>query len=151
MAKYYQGLFKPRNPEKYKGDPTNIVYRSSWELRLMSHFDMHPDVIWWSSEERIIPYRSPVDNRIHRYFPDFLVHMNTKDGKTKTTLIEVKPKAQTMPPKQKEGRNQKKKYISEVMTWGVNQQKWKAAEEYCKDREWQFMVMTEDHIFGAKK
>lgn len=148
MAKYNQGFFKPKHPEKYRGDPTNIVYRSGWELRLMSHFDLHPDVIWWSSEERIIPYRSPVDNRVHRYFPDFLIHTRTKDGKTRTTLIEVKPKNQTVPPKPQSGRNSKKRYLQEVMTWGVNQQKWKAAEEYCKDRGWSFMVMTEDHIFG---
>jgi hypothetical protein len=147
MPKYNQGIFKPINPQKYKGDPTNIVYRSGWECRLMSHFDLHPDVIWWSSEEKIIPYRSPIDNKIHRYFPDFLVHMKTSSGKLETVLVEVKPKAQTIPPTR--SKNQRK-YLSEVMTWGVNEAKWRAAEEYCKDRGYKFMIMTEDHIFGAK-
>lgn len=147
VPKYNQGFFKPKNPDKYRGDPTNIVYRSGWELRLMSHFDLHSDVIWWSSEERIIPYRSPVDNRVHRYFPDFLIHVKTMEGKYETVLIEVKPKAQTQPPKRTE---KSKRYLNEVMTWGVNEAKWKAAEEYCKDRGWKFQVFTEDHIYGTK-
>ena len=146
MAKYYQGIFKPRNPKKYKGDYTNIVYRSSWELRLMSYFDMHQDVIWWSSEERIIPYVSPVDGKVHRYFPDFLICVKKKDEKQQTIMIEVKPLTQTKEPVKRDKIN--KKYIQEVFTWGVNQSKWKAAEEYCKDRGWQFKVMTEREIFG---
>lgn len=146
MPKYNQGFFKPKNPDKYKGDHTNIVYRSGWELRLMSYFDLHSDVIWWSSEERIIPYLSPVDGRVHRYFPDFLICAKTKDGKQQTIMIEVKPAAQTKEPIKKDKIN--KKYIQEVFTWGVNQSKWKAAEEYCKDRGWQFKIMTEKEIFG---
>lgn len=144
--KYYQGFFKPKNPSKYRGDPTNIVYRSGWELRLMSHFDMHPDVIWWSSEELIIPYRSPVDNRIHRYFPDFLIHTRLRDGSTRTTLIEVKPAKQTKEPTPRSRIN--KKYINEVYTWGVNKAKWEQAQEYCADRGWHFQIMTEKEIFG---
>ncbi len=153
MAKYKQGIFKPRNPQKYKGDPTNICYRSAWELRLMSEFDSRSDVIWWSSEERIIAYRSPVDNKIHRYFPDFLVQIKTRDGKLETVLIEVKPKAQTVEPRQPQVNNtrQNKKFLNEVMTWGVNKAKWQAAEEYCKDRGYKFLIMTEEHIFGTKK
>lgn len=146
MPKYYQGTFKPRNPEKYKGDPTNIVYRSSWELRLMTHFDMHQDVVWWSSEERIIPYRSPIDNRVHRYFPDFLINKRGPDGKTETIMIEVKPRAQTAAPVRQ--KTQSRKYLNEVMTYGVNQAKWHAAEEYCGDRGWRFIIMTENEIFS---
>jgi len=150
MAKYHQGIFKPINPQKYKGDPTNITYRSGWECRVMSHFDLHPDVIWWSSEEKIIPYRSPIDNRIHRYFPDFLVHMKSQDGKTQTVLIEVKPKSQTKPPAVPKN-TKNRKYINEVMTWGINSSKWAAAEEYCKDRGYIFKILTEDDILGTRK
>ena len=146
MAKYNQGFFKPKNPQKYKGDPSNIVYRSGWECRLMSHFDLHSDVIWWSSEERIVPYRSPVDGKIHRYFPDFLICVKKPDGKQQTIMIEVKPLAQTKEPTKRDKIN--RKYIQEVYTWGVNKAKWDAAEEYCKDRGWQFKVMTEKEIFG---
>lgn len=146
MAKYYQGYFKPRNPQKYKGDPTNIVYRSSWELRLMSYFDERADVIWWKSEETIIPYRSPVDGRMHRYFPDFLINTKNKQGLSETVLIEVKPLAQTKEPKKQSKVN--KRYLNEVFTWGVNTAKWAAAEEYCKDKGWKFVIMTEKEIYG---
>jgi hypothetical protein len=145
MSKYLQGFFKPRNPKKYKGDPTNIVYRSSWELRLMSHFDEHQDVIWWKSEENFIPYRSPVDGKMHRYFPDFIINTKNKDGRTETIMIEVKPLTQTKEPmKQK---TMSKKYLREVFTWGVNSSKWEAARAYCADKGWKFMIMTEKDIF----
>lgn len=140
----YKGRFKPKHPEKYVGDPTNIIYRSLWELRVMRHFDQHSSVLKWGSEEIIIPYVSPVDNRMHRYFPDFYVKTIGTDGKINTTIIEVKPAVQTREPKKQEKRT--RKYISEVLTWGVNQAKWKAAEEYCKDRKWTFKIMTEKDI-----
>lgn len=142
----YKGIFKPKNPQKYKGDPTNIIYRSRWELLVMGRFDSDPNVIWWSSEETIIPYRSPLDNRIHRYFVDFTAKLNTFDGKTKTVLIEVKPASQTVPPVIQESKTKSRKYINEVMRWGINSAKWKAAKEYCKDRGYEFMIMTEKEI-----
>ena len=73
MSKFYQGRFKPDNPQKYKGDASNIIYRSGWELKLMRYLDKHPHVTRWNSEEIIIPYRSPIDGKMHRYFPDFYV------------------------------------------------------------------------------
>ena len=139
----YSGIFKPKNPRKYIGDHTNIIWRSTWECRVMTWLDNNPNVISWASEELIIPYVSPVDGRWHRYFPDFLVKVNTQQG-PKTMLIEVKPKKQTQPPKQQ--KRVTKRYITEVTTWGVNQAKWKAAEEYCLDRGWEFKVITEDHL-----
>jgi hypothetical protein len=142
MAKYLQGFFKPLNPHKYKGNPTNIVYRSSWELRLMSHFDAHQDIVWWSSEEHVVQYRSPIDGKIHRYFPDFIINTKNKE----TIMIEVKPLAQTIEPKKQ--KTPTKRYINEVYTWGVNSAKWSAAEEYCKDRKWKFQIMTEKDIYG---
>lgn len=149
MAKY-QGYFKPRNPQKYKGDPTNIIYRSRWELLVMSRFDKDPNVIWWSSEETVIPYRSPVDNRIHRYYVDFTARLNKPGGGTRTVLIEVKPYKQTQPPTITEGKKKSRRYVNEVMTWGVNSAKWKAARAYCKDRGFEFMIMTEHELGIAK-
>jgi hypothetical protein len=140
----YSGMFKPRNPAKYVGDPNNIIYRSSWECKVMDWLDRNPDIISWASEELIVPYLSPVDGRWHRYFPDFLVKIKTSDGKTKTLMIEVKPKHQTQPPKQPTKKTQK--FIKEVMTYGVNQAKWKAAKEFCLDRGWEFSLMTEEHL-----
>ena len=97
-----------------------------------------------------MPYRSPIDGRVHRYFPDFLVKQINKYGNKETILIEVKPKAQTIPPdisKKKTGNgNVSRKYINEVKTWGINQAKWQAAEEYCKDRGWKFQIMHEGHL-----
>lgn len=140
----YTGQFKPKNPGKYVGDYKNIIYRSSWECKVMDWLDRNPDVISWASEELIIPYISPVDGRWHRYFPDFLIKVKTKDGSTKTILIEVKPKKQTKEPERK--KRITKQYINEVATWGVNQAKWKAAKEYCADRKWEFQLITEDHL-----
>ena len=110
----------------------------------MDWLDRKPDIISWASEEVIIPYKSPVDGRYHRYFPDFLVKMRTKENILKTMMVEVKPKKQTMPPEPKKRKT--KQYINEVATWGVNQAKWKAATEYCMDRGWEFKVLTEDHL-----
>jgi len=139
----YKGYFKPRNPNKYKGDPTKIIYRSSWEFKLMGYLDRHPDVLQWASEEFSIPYVSPIDNKIHRYFPDFWVKQTT-NGVIETVLIEVKPRAQTKPPKPQTKRT--KQYINEVRTWGINSAKWKAAREFCADRNWRFLIFDEYNL-----
>lgn len=135
-----KGRFKPKNPQKYKGNPTNIIYRSSWELKLMAYLDSHSDVISWQSEEFCIPYISPADRRRHSYFPDFWV----KKADGTVMVIEVKPMDQTKEPK-KPGRVTRK-YINEVMTYGINQAKWKAAREFCADRGWKFEIMTEKQL-----
>jgi len=140
----YQGIFRPKNPQKYIGDSNNIVYRSSWECRVMNWFDQNDDIMSWASEELIVPYKSPIDNRFHRYFPDFIVKVKTRDGTVKTLMIEVKPKKQTVPPEPK--KRVTKQYVTEVTTYGVNQAKWKAAHEYCLDRGWEFKIMTEEHL-----
>ena len=149
---YHQGFFRPKNPQKYSGDPTNIVYRSSWELRLFMYLDAHPNVLKWGSEEIIIPYKSPIDGRWHRYFPDVYVEQINIEGKKQTVLIEIKPDAQTRPPSPDKAKTAKgrpsRRYLTEVMTWGVNEAKWKAAKEYCVDRGWTFTIMTEKHLFG---
>lgn len=141
----YRGVFKARNPQKYKGDPTNIVYRSRWELMLMQKFDEHPDVLEWSSEELAIPYRSPIDGRVHRYFPDFIIKRKGTDGKVKTIMIEVKPYKQTIPPKVQQGKPNKR-YLNEVATWGINSAKWKSAEAYCINKGWDFIKITENEL-----
>jgi len=143
----YKGRFKPKYPTKYVGDPTNIIYRSLWELRLMRYFDQHPNVLKWGSEELAIPYVSPVDNRIHRYYPDFIVKMRETSGDLTTLMIEVKPYSQTIEPKKNAAHP--RRYLKEVFQYGVNQAKWKAANEFCKDRNWKFKIMTEKEI-GVK-
>ena len=135
----YRGKYRVSNPRKYKGDARNVVYRSSWEYKFMEWCDSHPSVEEWASEEIIIPYISPVDGKRHRYFPDFYV----KVGKKKY-IAEVKPSYQTKEPKTQ--KRNTKKYISEVMTYAVNQAKFKAADEFCKDHGWEFMVVTEKEL-----
>ena len=141
---FHKRLYKPMFPEKYTGDPTNIVMRSSWETRFASWCDKNPSVVKWSSEETIIPYRCPTDDRIHRYFVDFKIQIRTKDDLLKTYLIEVKPAKQTQPPIYP-GRNTQR-YITESMTFIKNQAKWKAAVEWSKDRGYEFKIITEHEL-----
>jgi len=144
----YRGVFQAKNHNKYKGDASKIVYRSRWELLLMMRLDEHPDVLEWSSEEIVIPYISPVDGRRHRYFCDFFVKRKGANGLTECFMIEVKPHAQTRPPavKIKKGQKPSRGYLNEVATWGVNSAKWKAAQAYCADRGWKFIIMTENEL-----
>jgi hypothetical protein len=141
---FHQGKFRPKHPQKYAGDPTNIIFRSSWELRFMVWADEKSSVVKWRSEETIIPYRSPIDNKIHRYFVDFQVQVRDKTGNLQTYLIEIKPEKQTKPPEPQ--KKVTKKYLEEVVTWGTNESKWKAATEYAKDRGWNFLILTEKHL-----
>tara|TARA_B100001250_G_scaffold275848_1_gene238325 strand:+ start:695 stop:1132 length:438 start_codon:yes stop_codon:yes gene_type:complete len=140
----YRGKYKPRLPKKYKGDPTNIVYRSLWELKFMRYCDSNMNILEWGSEEIALPYRSPVDNKVHRYFPDFYIKVRENDGKIKRMIIEVKPLKQTMKPKKP--KRQTKGYIYEVYEYAKNQAKWEAATEFCDDRKWEFKVLTEKEL-----
>lgn len=149
MAKTYrQGLFVPLNPQKYAGDISNIVYRSSWELRTFQWADLNNSVIQWSSEETIIPYVCQTDNRLHRYFVDMKLKIKGQDGSVKDYVVEIKPHAQTLPPKFP-GR-QTKRYLDEVETFIKNQSKWKAAKQYAEDRNMEFVILTEKELFGTK-
>jgi hypothetical protein len=106
--------------------------------------DNNANIKEWGSEETVIPYVSPVDNRVHRYFPDFYVRARTRNGRTQKFIIEVKPLAQTVPPKKKS--RVTKRYLSEVTTYAVNDAKWKAAREYCADRQMKFLILTEKEL-----
>ncbi len=146
----YSGKFLPKNPQKYLGDPNNIVYRSLWERNIMVKLDDWKEVISWGSEEIIIPYRSPLDNKIHRYFPDFIAKILKPDGSTFIRIYEVKPYKQTIEPVKPKQRKTTKKYIREVSTYLVNQAKWNAAEAFCADKGWDFVKLTENDIFPKK-
>jgi len=139
----YKGWFTPKHRSKYKGDSENVVYRSSWELRVMKWLDENPSVIWWASEELIIRYKSPIDQKMHRYFPDFIVRLKQKNGTESTVVIEIKPQKQTVKPGQK---RKTKRYLQEAATYAVNQEKWRAADLFCKEHGWQFKVLTEKDI-----
>ena len=140
----YKGKYHPSYPRKYKGDPTNIIYRSLWERKFMVYCDKNQNILEWASEEIAIPYRSPIDNRVHRYFPDFYMKVKETNGKIKNYVIEVKPAKQTKPPAKP--KRQTKGYIREAYEYARNQAKWKMAKEYCADRQWEFKVVTEKEL-----
>jgi hypothetical protein len=142
----YSGKYSPRNPGKYAGNPANITYRSLWERKVMVMLDDRDDVIEWSSEEIIIPYRSPLDKQIHRYFPDFFYKVKKPDGTIECKMVEVKPFKQTIEPTRPKDRRSSKKYIREVTTYLVNKAKWDAAESYCATKGWEFIKITEHNL-----
>ena len=140
----YKGRYQPNNPLKYKGNFKNIIYRSLWERKFMRYCDSNQNILEWGSEEYVIPYRSPLDNKIHRYFPDFYIKVNEKNGYIKKYLIEIKPKRQCVEPKVQ--KNKTRGYLYEVYEYARNQAKWKAAKSFCADRLWEFKVLTEDEL-----
>ena len=140
----YKGKYQPTYPQKYKGDPTNIIYRSLWERKFMKYCDLNENILEWGSEEIALPYRSPIDRRIHSYFPDFYIKVKESNNIIKKYLIEIKPKRQTVPP-HNPGR-QTKTYMREAYEYAKNQSKWNAAKEFCADRGWIFKVITEDEL-----
>ena len=140
----YRGKYYPSFPRKYKGDPTNIIYRSLWERKFMVYCDKNAKILEWGSEEIALPYISPHDSRVHRYFPDFYIKVQENTGKIKRYLIEVKPLKQTTKPIKP--KRQTKGYIREAFEYARNQAKWKAAREDCADRMWEFKVITEKEL-----
>ena len=136
----HKGVYKPKNPNKYVGDSRKIVYRSSWEKKFMLYCDRNPHIIQWASEEMFVPYLSPVDKKIHRYFPDFII--KTSDGRK--IMIEVKPAIQCKPPKPRSRKT--KRYLQEQLTFIKNISKWKSAKEYCDDNGLEFQIMTEKEL-----
>ena len=139
-----RGFFVPNNPAKYDGDVTNIVYRSKIELRLMKYLDSHPSVLSWSSEETIVPYVSPLDKKVHRYFVDFKARLKTRDGSIKTYLIEVKWSTATVEPKVPKKKT--RRYYADLNNWAVNKEKWKAAKALCEKKGWEWLILTEKQL-----
>lgn len=144
----YKGVYKGRyriiTPAKYKGNIQDVIYRSSWELKFMKWCDTSASVLEWGSETVIIPYKSPVDSRTHRYFVDFYIKVQDKKGSITKYLVEIKPEKFTKPPEKP--KKQTKKFIDEVFMYGTNQAKWKAADEFCIDRGMKFIVLTEHDL-----
>ena len=142
--KYLQGVFTPKNPKKYRGNPTQIIYRSSWERKFMDYCDLKDSIIEWSSETTIVPYRYDLDGRMHRYFIDFRIVVKEKTGNLQTYLVEIKPEKKTKPPKQPKRKT--KSFIYESMDYVKNQNKWEYAKRYASDRGWKFVVLTENDL-----
>ena len=140
----YKGKYKPTRPYKYKGDPTNIIYRSLWERKFMQYCDDSLNILEWGSEEIYMWYRSPIDNRPHRYFPDFYIKVREETGKIKKYIIEVKPQRQTKPPAKP--KRQTKGYLREAFEFAKNKAKWNAAKDWCDDQGYEFKIFTEKEL-----
>jgi len=140
MAKSYKGIYRPSYPKKYVGDPNRIVYRSLLERRFMLYCDRTEDVVNWASEEISIPYISPIDKKLHRYYPDFIV----KTSKGKKYIIEIKPYKQTSQPKAPKRKS--KAYLREQLEYIKNTAKWKAAKVFSEDKGFEFKIITEKEL-----
>jgi hypothetical protein len=153
-VRFKQGRYTPVNPQKYlcKTDIREIFYRSSWERRCMIFFDQNPTIKWWNSEGMIIPYYLELDKKHHRYFVDFIVCFQRKDQPDEICLIEVKPYAETIPPKMPKTKTKKAvdRFVTQMQTYEKNQAKWKAAREYAKMKGVNFIVLTEHDILPKK-
>ena len=141
-SRFKQGIFKPKHPEKYMGDPSEILYRSGLEMRFMKWLDTHPAILKWGSEEITIPYKNPLDGKMHRYFPDFVLVLKDRDENIKKMMVEIKPKKETMKPVK--GNKKRGTYLTEATTYMINKTKWNAAAEHCKKHDVIFAVWTEE-------
>lgn len=134
----------PRNPEKYVGDLSNIVMRSSWERKFFNWCDLNPSIIKYASEEIAIPYICATDGRRHLYYVDAFIMIRTAEGKIAKLLVEIKPEAQTVAPKFPG--KQTRRFLTEMTTYMKNQSKWEAAKKWANDRGMDFIVITERHL-----
>lgn len=142
VGRYHQGTYNPHYPEKYVGKIADIRYRSQWELKFMRWCDLNPSVLQWNSEGIKIPYWSQADQKQRTYHVDFIVKYRTPEGGTKTSLIEIKPDAQTRKPTMR-GRKKQETYLAEMHTYQVNQDKWAHARAYAEKNGMDFIIMTE--------
>ena len=139
----YKGKFIPKNPTKYLGDFNSIIYRSSYELKFMNWCDRSNSIVGWVSEEIAIPYRNPLDNKVHRYMVDFYIEVQ-EEKSIKKYLIEVKPERFTKAPPP--GKRKTKRYLQEIVQYGVNEAKWKSAKDFCKAQGMEFKIVTEKEL-----
>lgn len=144
-SKAHKGKWKPRNPEKYIGDVDNIVARSSWERKFLNYCDLNPDIIEYSSEEVVLPYFDPVQNKMRRYFVDFWMKVRRPDGSIKKFLVEIKPDKFTRPPAIPKRKT--KQFIEEALQYATNNAKWEAAIKVCNENDMEFLILTERHLF----
>jgi hypothetical protein len=144
MGQSIKSIYKPEYPQKYQGNPDNIICRSSWERKFCRWCDLNESIIAWGSEEIRIKYYDPVRQKVRSYYPDFIIKVKESTGQIKTYIIEIKPKRETMPPKKRSRTT--KSYLNEVYTFATNQAKWEAAQEFCKDNMIEFKIITEDEL-----
>ena len=141
---YKQGIYYPRDEKKYVGTQP-IIYRSGWELKFFRWCDVNENVLEWTSESIVIPYVSPLDGRPHRYYVDNSVVIK-EDNKIQKYLVEIKPKKQTIPPVFSK-RKKRSTVLYESQMYVKNQAKWKAAKQWCRKKNYKFLIITEEELF----
>jgi len=144
FSKFKQGVYKPKNPQKYKGT-LPIIYRSSLELRFFNWCDSNNNIITWGSESVVIPYISPLDGRMHRYFPDNNLTIKDRTGNTYKYIVEIKPSDQINQPI-KTPRKQQRTFIREQKRFLVNNAKWESCKKWCDNHNYKFQIITEKHV-----
>jgi hypothetical protein len=148
-SNYSQGTYRPTNGYKYIGTK-HPRYLSSWELKFFRWCDNNPKIVKWGSESFAIPYRSPLDGRVHKYLVDNFIHIRDTNGCIKKYLIEIKPKKQTVPPK-KHGNKKTSTMVYESQMYATNCAKWEAARKFCQKKNYKFIILTEDELFFRGK
>jgi hypothetical protein len=110
-----------------KNSGKEFFYRSSYECTVLECLELIPEVIAYDVEpiKGGIPYL--FEGEQHLYHPD--ISIKFADGHIE--IWEIKPSNQTTLPK--------------------NLAKWVSAENFCKARDWQFVVITEQGINKLKK
>lgn len=139
MGKWAQGIYTPKNPQKYIGNH-KPKYRSGWELTFMTFCDSNDNIIYWASESMRIPYKHPLTGKPTIYVPDFFVVYQNRFGKQVAEVVEIKPKKQSII-------ESKVASAKDRMVVAINHAKWTAAMAYCKSQGLTFRVITEDDIF----
>jgi len=145
MGKWRQGIFTPKHLDKFLGK--TAIYRSGLELKFFRFCDNNPNVLEWGSENVVVPYKSPIDNRMHRYFVDNFIVIR-EGNKIKKYLVEIKPFKQTQVPTTKYKKRQHLLY--EQKMYITNQAKWEAAKEYGKKKGYTFIILTEKELIFNK-
>lgn len=111
--------------------------------------DTNPNILKWASEELFIPYVSPFDNKMHRYYVDFIIEVKNTNGEIKTYLVEIKPEKQTRQPQKTENKS-KRTFLREIHDWTINNKKWEAAKQYAEKNNWEFKIVTEKTLGKMK-
>jgi hypothetical protein len=150
-GKIKQGYFRPANPDKYIGDPTSVIFRSSWEFKFLKWCDSSPTVLKYASEPVGISYYSPLDKRGHTYYVDFYIETVGPTGEAQKWLIEVKPNKYVSPPKAPERMTNKQtaNYVYAAKQYIVNQAKFEAAKDFAAQRGLKFGIITENFLFKS--
>jgi hypothetical protein len=139
MAKYAQGIYTPKHPEKYIGNH-QPKYRSGWELTFMTFCDTNKNVLYWASEALRIPYKHPLTGKPTIYIPDFFVVYQNKHGQKIAEVVEIKPKKQSII-------ESKVSNAKDRIVVAINHAKWASAMGYCKAQGYTFRVITEDDLY----